>query len=170
MGLMDILNQYVGQQSGPAGPAAVEHFGQVAQQAPQSTVSQGLTEAFRSDQTPPFGEMVARLFGNSNPQQRAGLLTQLTSGFGLGSVGAGTAGAGPLGDLMRQLGGGGSTVTAEQAAAVTPDQVQQAATHAEQQSPGIVERVSDFYAQHPTLVQTLGGAALTIALAKMAQR
>jgi hypothetical protein len=169
MGLLDILNQYV-QPSGPAGAAAVEHFGQVAAQAPQSTVSQGLTEAFRSDQTPPFGEMVARLFGNSNPQQRAGLLTQLTSGLGLGSVAAGTAGAGPLGDLMRQLGGGGSPVTPEQAAAVTPDQVQQAATHAEQQNPGIVERVSEFYAQHPTLVQTLGSAALTIALAKMAQR
>ena len=169
MGLMDILNQYVNRQSVPAGPAAVEHFGQVAQQAPQSTVSQGLTEAFRSDETPPFGDMVARLFGNSNPQQRAGLLTQLTSGLALGSVGA-AGGGGPLGGLIRQLGGGGSAVTPEQAAAVTPDQVQQAMTHAEQQNPSIVERVSDFYAQHPALVQTLGSAALTIALAKMAQR
>jgi hypothetical protein len=61
-------------------------------------------------------------------------------------------------------------VTPEQAGAVTPDQVQQAVTHAEQQNPSIVERVSDFYAQHPALVQTLGSAALTIALAKMAQR
>jgi hypothetical protein len=170
MGLMDILNQYVGQQGGQAAPAAVEHFGQVAQQVPQSTVSQGLTEAFRSDQTPPFGEMVGRLFGNSNPEQRAGLLTQLISGLGAGSATAGVGNAGPLGDLVRQLGGGGTPVTPEQAAAVTPEQVQQAATHAEQQNPGIVERVSDFYAQHSTLVQTLGSAALAIALAKMAQR
>jgi hypothetical protein len=112
-------------------------------------VSQGLTEAFRSDETPPFGDMVARLFGNSNPQQRAGLLTQLTA---LGSVGA-AGGGGPLGGLIRQLGGWGSAVTPEQAGAVTPDQVQQAVTHAEQQNPSIVERVSDFYAQHPAFLQ-----------------
>ena len=170
MGLMNILSQYVGQQGGQAVTAAVDHFGQVAQQAPQSSVSQGLAAAFRSDQTPPFGQMVGRLFGNSNPQQRAGLLTQLISGLGAGSVSASTGGSGPLSDLMRQLGGGGSTVTPEQATAITPEQVQQAATHAEQQNPSIVDKVSDFYSQHTALVQTLGSAALTIALAKMAQR
>ncbi len=165
MGFMDILNQYVGQDQ-PT-PAATQHFGEVAQQAPQAVVSSGLAEAFRSDQTPPFGEMVGHLFGNSNPQQRAGLLTQLVSGLGAGLLGG--AAGGPLGSLVRSL-GAGSTVTTEQAATVTPEQVQQAATHAAQQNPGIVERVSDFYAQHPTLVQTLGSAALTVALAKMAQR
>jgi hypothetical protein len=66
--------------------------------------------------------------------------------------------------------GGGSTVTPDQAAAVTPEQVQEVAHRAEQQQPGIVDRISDFYAQHPALVQTLGSAALTIALARMAQR
>ena len=167
MGFMDILNQYAGQQQGQPAPAAAQHFEQVAQQAPQAVVSHGLAEAFRADQTPPFGEMVAHLFGNSDPQQRAGLLNQLVGGLGPGLLGAGTGG--PLGDLVRRL-GAGSTVTPEQAAAVTPEQVQQVATHAEQQNPSIIDRVSDFYAQHPTLVQTLGSAALTIALAKMAQR
>lgn len=166
MGFMDILNQYAGQQGQPA-PAAAQHFDQVAEQAPPAVVSQGLAEAFRADQTPPFGEMVAHLFGNSNPQQRAGLLNQLVGGLGSGLLGASSSS--PLGDLVRRL-GVGSTVTPEQAAAVTPEQVQQVATHAEQQNPGIIDRVSEFYAQHPTLVQTLGTAALTIALAKMAQR
>jgi hypothetical protein len=165
MGFMDILNQYAGQQPSRPAPAASQHFGQVAQQAPLTVVSQGVADAFRSDQTPPFGEMVAHLFGNSNPQQRAGLLTQLVSGSGPGLLAAG----GPLGELISRL-GSGSTVTPEQAAAITPEQVQQVATHAEQQNPSIVDRVSDFYSQHPTLVQTLGSAALTIALAKMAQR
>ena len=167
MGFMDILSQYAAHQQGEPVPAATQHFDQVAQQAPRAVVSQGLAEAFRADQTPPFGEMVAHLFGNSDPQQRAGVLNQLLGALGPGLLGSGTGGQ--LGDLLRRL-GGRSTVTPEQAAAVTPDQVQEVAHRAEQQNPSIVDRVSDFYAQHPTLVRTLGAAALTIALAKMAQR
>ena len=44
------------------------------------------------------------------------------------------------------------------------------ASHAEQHNPGIIDSLSSFYAEHPGLVKTLGSAALTIALAKMAQR
>jgi hypothetical protein len=36
--------------------------------------------------------------------------------------------------------------------------------------PSIVDKASAFYAQHSTLVKTLGGAALTIALEKVAER
>ena len=44
------------------------------------------------------------------------------------------------------------------------------ASHAEQHNPGIVDQMSNFYAQHTGLIKTLGGAALTIALAKMAEK
>ena len=145
----------------------VSHFGQVAQQAPRSVVSQGLAEAFRADETPPFGEMVGRLFGNSDPQQRAGLLNQLLGSIGPGLLGAGAGGS--LAYLLRRF-GTGLAVTPEQASVVTPDHVQQIAHYAEQRNPSIVDRVSDFYANHPILVKTLGTAALTVALAKMAQR
>ena len=37
----------------------------------------GLAAAFRSDQTPPFGQMVSRLFSQSGGQQQAGLLNTL---------------------------------------------------------------------------------------------
>ena len=47
--------------------------------------------------------------------------------------------------------------------------MQAIATHAEQHSPGIIDKLSGFYAQHPGLIKTLGSAALSIALAKMAQ-
>src|SRR5438270_9216297 len=110
MGFMDILNQYASQARGEPAPAAAQHFDQVAQQAPPAVVSQGLAEAFRADQTPPFGEMVAHLFGNSDPQQRAGLLNQLLSALGPGVLGAGASG--PLADLMRRM-GSASTVTPE---------------------------------------------------------
>jgi len=48
--------------------------------------------------------------------------------------------------------------------------VQQLAAHAENTDPSIVDKASAFYAQHTTLVKTLGGAALSIALAKVAER
>ncbi len=65
--------------------------------------------------------------------------------------------------------GAPTTVTPDEAAQVTPQQVAQVATHAEQNKPGIVATMSDFYAQHPTLVTTLGSAALSIAMTKMAE-
>ena len=167
MSFMDILRQYGNANPGQPAPEAGRHFEQVAQEAPPPVVSQGLAEAFRAEQTPPFGEMVGHLFGNSDPEQRAGLLNQLLGALGPGALGGGAGGS--LGELLRRM-GGGSTVTPDQAAAVTPEQVQEVAHRAEQQQPGIVDRISDFYAKHPALVQTLGSAALTIALAKMAQR
>jgi hypothetical protein len=48
--------------------------------------------------------------------------------------------------------------------------VQQMAAHAEKADPSIVDKASAFYAQHATLVKTLGGAALSIALVKVAER
>ena len=60
--------------------------------------------------------------------------------------------------------------TPEQAQAVSPDLVEQLATHAEKSDPSIVDKANAFYAQHPALVKTLGGAALSIMLAHMAQR
>jgi hypothetical protein len=66
--------------------------------------------------------------------------------------------------------GGGTQLTPEQAQRVTPEMVQQMAAHAEKANPSIIESCSGFYAPHATLVKTLGGAALTIAMAKVARR
>src|ERR1039457_1992312 len=48
-------------------------FSQVAANAGQGGMAGALSHAFQSDQTPPFGQMVGSLFGNSNPDQKAGL-------------------------------------------------------------------------------------------------
>ena len=63
-----------------------------------------------------------------------------------------------------------SPLTASQAQQIPPVVVQQLADHAEKANPSIVDSLSNFYAQHATLVKTLGGGALTIALAKIAER
>jgi hypothetical protein len=68
------------------------------------------------------------------------------------------------------MGGGKTQLTPEQAQQIPPEAIQQLANHAQSANPSIVDTVSNFYAQHTTLVKTLGGAALTVALAKVAER
>ena len=159
MGLLDILQQYAGGNSPSPGNVS-DHYDQVAQQVPQQDLGQGIAAAFRSDSTPPFGQSVGSLFGQSNPTQQAGVLNQLVQSLGSSAL-TGVAG----GILGRMLGGGmpGSTptITPQQASQLSPNDVSTIATHAEQQDPSIVDRVGSFYAQHPTLVKTLGAVALS---------
>lgn len=163
-----LLQQYSGAQASQAPDTVHDDFDELAQNAPSSALSDGLAAAFRSDQTPAFGQMVAQLFAGAGGQQRAGILNTL-----IGAVGPTlmaqllSQGGGGLADLLR---GGQTEVTPEQAAQVSPETVAKVAEHAEQNDPSIIDRVSDFYSEHPTLVKSLGAAALTIALAKIAQR
>ena len=57
-------------------------------------------------------------------------------------------------------------VDATKASQVTPDQVRDVAVAAQQSEPGIMDRIGNFYAEHPDLVKTLGAGALMIALAR----
>jgi hypothetical protein len=161
-----IFQKYSGQVGGTAAAPADPHadFHQVAKVAPPDEVASGISQAFRSDQTPPFGEMVAKLFSNSDPTQRAGLLNRI-----LQSVGPRTLASLPaLSGLSSVLSGG--TITPEQASQVSPGQVQQIAAHAEGQNPAVVDQVSGFYAQHPQVMKAVGGLALTIALQHILKR
>ena len=51
-GIGDLLKQYSGGSGNVAG--VEQHFDQVAQAVPSSTLASGLAEAFRSGQTAPF--------------------------------------------------------------------------------------------------------------------
>lgn len=152
--------------------SAQDQFHQMAAGAPADLLTEGLAAMFRSDQTPPFGQMAGQLFGNAAPDQQAGMLNQLIGGMGPGLLSSLIGGAGGTGlaAAVSQLSRTGGSVSPEQAAKLTPDEVGQLASHAEQQEPGIIDRMSSFYAEHPGLVKTVGGAALSIALARMAQR
>ena len=166
MGVLDLLNQYQGLAPGTAPPEAETHFEQIAREAPQEDVAQGIAQAFRAEQTPPFESMVGQLFGRSNPEQRAGALSQLLRGLSpaiLGSLASGS-----LGSLIQ--GNRRQSVRPGDTAAIDPRDVQELARQAERQNPGIVDRMGQFYAQHPQLVRNLGSAALSIALSQMARR
>ena len=72
MDIADILKQYADR------PTDTQtDFDEVARQVPPDVLGSGIAQAFRSEQTPEFGNMIGSLFGGSNPQQRAGLLGQL---------------------------------------------------------------------------------------------
>ncbi|HVO05340.1 MAG TPA: hypothetical protein VMT83_01035 [Burkholderiaceae bacterium] len=159
MGLLDILNQLSG------GEVSHQQFDQVAQAAPSNVLAEGLAHAFRSDQTPEIGQMVAQLFQNSNGQQQAGVLNQILAALGP-AVAAGLAG-GALGGVMSP---GSSQITPAQASQLSPQQVQEIVEHAHQANPGIADQIAGFYAQHSGLIKTLGGAVLAIAMAKMKDR
>jgi hypothetical protein len=165
--LGNLLKQYTsgGAAAAPA-PDVHAHFDQVAQAAPLSTIAEGLTAAFNSDKTPAFGQMLSTLFNNSSGDQKAGMINQLLSSINPATLTQILSGAG----LAGLVGAGSTQLTPDQAQKLSPDVVQELATQAQKSNPSVVDSVSTFYAQHSTLIKTLGGTALTIALAKVAER
>lgn len=164
--ISNVLRQYMGE--GDTRPSVQEDFGRVASGAPKATIAHGLAEAFRSNETPPFAQMVAGLFGQSNGDQKAGLLGRLLSSLEPGAVSQ--APQGTFAGLESLIDKEKKDVAPADAQKIPPEAVQRIATYAEQRDPSIVETVSQFYAEHPGLVKTLGGAALTIAMRKIASR
>jgi len=151
--------------SGPVPPSAQDRFHQLAGAMPAETLSRGLTEAFNARNTPDFGDMVARMFGQANPEQKTHIVNRLLAGMGplannvLSSLG--------LHELVGDNAAVPPVVSTEQAAKLLPSQAQELATHAKSVNPGIVESMSNFYAQHPVLVKSLGAAALAIILSQI---
>ena len=142
-----------------------DDFQRVVQSAPQDVVSNGIAHMFRSDETPAFPDMVASLFGQSNQNQKAGLLSQLLSSVAPAAL----AGLPGLSGLAGKPGGAGSdpAVLANQ---LSPEQVQQIAAHAEGHDPSIIDRVSGFYSEHPEVMKAVGGMALGVAMRHMFRR
>jgi len=156
-------------------------FDRFAQAAPPSAVGEGLAAAFRSNQTPPFPQMASQLFGRASGSQRANILNMLLATVGpmvLQQIlarrqqgGAAAPSSGGLGGILDKLTRGGSPqVTPDVAEKLPPDVVEEVAREAEKKDPSVIDRISDVYAQQPELLKVLGGAALAIALGRMAQK
>lgn len=168
MGLMDILNRYANPNAAPTDQTEA-HFDEVAKEADPAELSRGLSSAFRSEATPPFGQMVGNLFSQSSPQQQAGMLNQIVQSLGSGAL-SGVAG-GILGRVFGTASGGATApaITPTQASQLSPDDVTALATHAQSKDESIVDKLGSFYAQHPALVKSIGAAGLAIALGHMRQ-
>ncbi len=169
----NILKQYTGANASQPSSQVEQDFDNVVNSTPQEELTHGLSEAFRSDQTPPFSNMIGQLFGQADTQQRTGMVNHLLSALGPSAIGAvlGQGGGGMLGGLLNRAGGQQSAqLSPQEADQLSPEQVQELAAYAEKENPGIIDHMSHFYAQNPAMVKALGGAALAIALGKMAQR
>ena len=129
----------------------------------------GIAAALRSDATPPFGQAIGNLFGQSNPDQRAGVLNEILRT--LGPAGLASAGGGIFGRILGTGAAGPTTsITPTQAAQVSPADLSTIASNAQQQDDSVVDRLGSFYAQHPTLVKTLGVAALGAVMSHMSRQ
>ena len=118
MGILDILKQYSNPGTTPSGDV-VGHFDSVAQQASPQDLGSGIAAALRSDATPAFGQAIGSLFGQSNPNQKAGVLNEILQT--LGPAGLATAGGGILGRILGTGAAGPTTsITPTQAAQVSP--------------------------------------------------
>jgi len=160
----DIVQKYTGASTSTPPPNAQADFAKIAEQAPPAAISSGLSEAFRSQSTPPFSEMVSQMFGQSDPGQRAGILNHL-----IGAAGPAVLSGGLLAGLKNAFSGSQPNVTPQQAQQVSPDAVRQLAEHAQKQDPSVVDRASEFYAQHPQVVQGLGTAALALIIRNLSK-
>ncbi|HTI40091.1 MAG TPA: hypothetical protein VL484_21190 [Vicinamibacterales bacterium] len=162
MGLLDdvkgLINQYAAGDT-PAGDATA-HFDQMAQSVDPSAVAQGIAAAFRSNDTPPFGQLVSNLFANGNADQKMAMINTLLSSISPDQRARLTS---MIPGLANVASGAASPNS------ISPSAVQAVAEHVEQHDPGIVEKMSEFYAAHPTLVKTLGSVAVMIAMRKMAE-
>jgi hypothetical protein len=162
-----ILRQY--QTGATPSPAAVNaHFDQVASAVPANVLADGLAHAMTSSQTPPLGQIVSSLFNQANPAQKAAVLNQLMSALGPAAVAAATAGT--LGGAPELAATSGTAISPQQAQQVSPATVTQLADRAQAADGSIVNQLSAFYAQHPTLVKGLGVGALALVMSHIANR
>ena len=183
----DILRQYEG--GSEQGSNNVEQdFDQVARQAGSEQLQQGVAQALRSQNTPPFADLVGHLFGQADEQQRSALLSHLLAGAGPGLVstilGTGNgrgmggflgdgAGLGAMGVLLGKvagIGNGRPQLEAEDVSRLSPEQMQELARHAERENPAVVDVISRYLADHPQLVKTLGAGTVAHVLGAMARQ
>ncbi len=163
--LVGIFDQYRNASVANPPQNVQQDYQRAAEAVPSSHLADALGEAFRSGETPPFGQMLSSLFANSNPDQRAGILNHLLSAVRPSALGS--LALGSLGGLLR---GTNANVSPAQANQVSPDDVQKLAAHAEKQNPVIIDRASQFYSQHPKLVQALGAGSLALIMSHLSRR
>jgi len=166
--ITDILDKYGARETSNIPGSVDADFDRFSSHAPAATLSEGLAEAFRSQQTPPFASMLSQLFGRSPSTQKTNIVNTLVA----------TLGPALVSQLLAKYGASRAAKEVENSAGVSPDVAEQipersieaVAAEAEKKDPSIVDRVSKFYADQPALIKTLGGLALTVAMAKVAQR
>ena len=115
----------------------------------------GMADAFRSPETPPFPEMIAKLFSQADPRQRDGILDILDR-------------AAPQ-DLREEWLGPGRA-GGRSSDGVSPEAIHQLAARIQTDQPGVMDDIGRFLSGHPDLFRSLGGGVLAHILGGAARR
>lgn len=163
-----VLQQYTAETGVHSVQKVEQDFVAVAQHVPAEHVTTGLAEAMHSEQTPPFEDMVGDSFERGSDELRAAMLKRLIDG-------ASPAVVKPLIDdglLPRAANGSGHPAVPVDNGLVQnldTEVVRRLAREAAQENPSVIDRMSEFFAVDPDAGRTLGGAALSVALNKIAE-
>jgi hypothetical protein len=133
-------------------------FEEVAHRAPRSALAEGLAAAFRMEDAPPFGQSVAHLFSQADADRKADLLNRVLS------IAPSSASREMLNFLTSRK------ISPEEAQTVPPNKVERLANEAQQKNPAVVDRVADFFAEHPNLVKKLSVGTLAAVIASIGRR
>jgi len=163
MGILAGLGSLLAEEAPPQEVHAA--YDEMAKTLPPGTLADGLAQAFHSDRTPPFEQMVCGLFRGSDPSQKADLLNQLVRSLGSGRA-AEIFSSNGLGRLAAGAAAGGA-LTPAQAHEVPTQAVEALAKSAAGKDPTIMDRAAGFYAQHPTLVKTIGVGSLALLMSRI---
>lgn len=164
-----VLQQYAMETGVYSTQKVKSDFVEVTQQVSAQHVTNGLSEAIRSELTPPFDQMVGQSFEQGDAHQRAGMLNQLLDAAGPALVKPLVESGVLQQDALQIADSLEPGFTPEMAAQLHPELVQQIAQQAEQENPAVIDRMSNLYAEDPSLVKTLGGGTLSIAIIKIAE-
>jgi hypothetical protein len=165
MSLLDNLGDLLKKVTAGNAQATEVHaaYDQMARDVPDATLADGLSHAFKSDETPPFEKMVSGLFDKSTPEQKAGFINHLLGVLGPAGLTEALSAAG--------IGGGPQAadgrLTPQQADRLSPEAMQSLAQQAAAKDPTIIDRAASFYAQHPTLVKSIGVGALALIMRRI---
>ena len=170
MDLMGMLGGILQQaQGGQTPPDLHEHMDTAANAIPPGDLSGILSQVFNSSETPAFSQMLGGLFGQSSGGTQASVLNGLLAAAGPAVLGSLMSG-GALSGLAGMLGGSHPRqLSPAEAAQVSPEEVTELAKHVEKENPGIVDKMSEIYAAHPTMVKALGTGAMMLALRKISE-
>ena len=162
--IKDVVAKYA-KAGPPPSPFSVHNeFDELDNHCHRDTLAEGISELFHSRSVAAFGELLSQLYSRSDPAVRTGLIAVLLSAVRPVGASHSTALAEVIDAFQR------GELTADKGHRVSPGDVQQLATHAVRQDVSMLERVSDFYSQHPHLVKTLDPDALRVILTKMARK
>ena len=135
-----LIQQYTAAEVTPAANVS-DHFDQMSQAVPSSSMAAGLAAALGNGGSASFGQMACQLFSNSGSMQQAGVLNTLLAAAGP-EVLQQFLGANAGSALGRLLDSGQTQLSPEQASSVAPEEVQALAQQVHNNDPSVVDRVA----------------------------